>query len=31
MTGGAQKQKTSSLLTRKGELEELKEKLIVME
>ena len=30
MTGGAQKQKTSSLLTRKGELEELKEKLIVM-
>lgn len=30
MTGGAQKQKTSSLLTRKGELEELKEKLIIM-
>ena len=30
MTGGAQKQKTSSLLTRKGELEDLKEKLIVM-
>lgn len=30
MTGGAQKQKTSSLLTRKGELEELKEKLSVM-
>jgi chromosome segregation protein len=30
MTGGAQKQKTNSLLTRKGELEELKEKLIVM-
>ncbi|PAE43390.1 chromosome segregation protein SMC [Bacillus sp. 7884-1] len=30
MTGGAQKQKTSSLLTRKGELEELKVKLIVM-
>lgn len=30
MTGGAQKQKTSSLLTRKSELEELKEKLIVM-
>ncbi|WP_144548991.1 chromosome segregation protein SMC [Bacillus sp. X1(2014)] len=31
MTGGAVKQKNSSLLTRKGELEELKEKLIVME
>ncbi|MBV7503765.1 chromosome segregation protein SMC [Bacillus sp. sid0103] len=31
MTGGAIKQKNSSLLTRKGELEELKEKLIVME
>jgi chromosome segregation protein len=30
MTGGAQKQKTSSLLTRKGELEGLKEKLGVM-
>ncbi len=30
MTGGAQKQKSSSLLTRKGELEELKGKLIVM-
>ncbi|SDM02276.1 chromosome segregation protein SMC [Bacillus sp. OK048] len=30
MTGGAQKQKTSSLLTRKGELEDLKEKVIVM-
>jgi chromosome segregation protein len=30
MTGGAQKQKTSSLLTRKGELEELKEKLNIM-
>jgi chromosome segregation protein len=30
MTGGAQKQKTSSLLTRKGELEDLKEKLAVM-
>lgn len=31
MTGGAIKQKNSSLLTRKGELEELKEKLMVME
>ncbi|MFL6562210.1 MAG: chromosome segregation protein SMC, partial [Bacillus sp. (in: firmicutes)] len=31
MTGGAIKQKNSSLLTRKGELEELKEKLTVME
>ena len=31
MTGGAVKQKNSSLLTRKGELEELKEKLIGME
>lgn len=30
MTGGAQKQKTSSLLTRKGELEDLKEKLVKM-
>ncbi|HEY2421341.1 MAG TPA: chromosome segregation protein SMC [Neobacillus sp.] len=30
MTGGAVKQKTSSLLTRKGELEDLKEKLIIM-
>ncbi|MFP7296101.1 chromosome segregation protein SMC [Neobacillus niacini] len=30
MTGGAQKQKNSSLLTRKGELEELKDKLVVM-
>ncbi|MEH7177208.1 chromosome segregation protein SMC [Neobacillus vireti] len=30
MTGGAQKQKTSSLLTRKGELEELRDKLVVM-
>jgi chromosome segregation protein len=30
MTGGAVKQKTSSLLTRKGELEELKEKLAIM-
>ncbi|EKN64093.1 chromosome partition protein SMC [Neobacillus bataviensis LMG 21833] len=31
MTGGATKQKSSSLLTRKGELENLKEKLVVME
>jgi chromosome segregation protein len=31
MTGGAIKQKTSSLLTRKGELENLTEKLVVME
>ncbi|MCL6572020.1 MAG: chromosome segregation protein SMC [Bacillus sp. (in: Bacteria)] len=31
MTGGAIKQKTSSLLTRKGELEDLTEKLVVME
>ncbi len=31
MTGGAVKQKTSSLLTRKGELEELKQKLVIME
>ncbi|WML39061.1 chromosome segregation protein SMC [Neobacillus sp. OS1-2] len=31
MTGGATKQKSSSLLTRKGELEKLKEKLVVME
>ncbi|MEH7094640.1 chromosome segregation protein SMC [Neobacillus vireti] len=31
MTGGALKQKTTSLLTRKGELENLKEKLIMME
>ncbi|WP_160720036.1 chromosome segregation protein SMC [Bacillus sp. USDA818B3_A] len=31
MTGGAIKQKTTSLLTRKGELENLKEKLVVME
>jgi len=31
MTGGAIKQKSSSLLTRKGELENLKEKLVVME
>lgn len=31
MTGGATKQKSSSLLTRKGELDNLKEKLIVME
>ncbi|MEH7074989.1 chromosome segregation protein SMC [Neobacillus drentensis] len=31
MTGGAIKQKSSSLLTRKGELEELKEKLGVMD
>jgi chromosome segregation protein len=31
MTGGAVKQKTSSLLTRKGELEELKEKLKIMD
>ncbi len=30
MTGGAIKQKTSSLLTRKGELEDLKEKLLIM-
>lgn len=30
MTGGAIKQKTSSLLTRKGELEDLKEKLVIM-
>ncbi|MDQ0198566.1 chromosome segregation protein SMC [Neobacillus ginsengisoli] len=30
MTGGAVKQKTSSLLTRKGELEDLKEKLVFM-
>jgi chromosome segregation protein len=31
MTGGATKQKTSSLLTRKGELEDLKEKLKIMD
>ncbi|MCM3569093.1 chromosome segregation protein SMC [Neobacillus mesonae] len=31
MTGGTVKQKTSSLLTRKGELEDLKEKLVIME
>ncbi|MGG3466640.1 chromosome segregation protein SMC [Neobacillus pocheonensis] len=31
MTGGAVKQKTTSLLTRKGELDELKTKLIIME
>jgi chromosome segregation protein len=31
MTGGAVKQKTSSLLTRKGELEDLKVKLVIME
>jgi chromosome segregation protein len=31
MTGGAVKQKTSSLLTRKGELEDLKTKLVKME
>jgi chromosome segregation protein len=31
MTGGAVKQKSSSLLTRKGELEDLKSKLTVME
>ena len=31
MTGGASKQKTSSLLSRKAELEELKNKLIDME
>ncbi|MEH7333442.1 chromosome segregation protein SMC [Neobacillus drentensis] len=31
MTGGAVKQKTSSLLTRKGELDELKGKLVIME
>lgn len=31
MTGGALKQKTSSLLSRKGELEELKRKLVDME
>ncbi|MFD2443492.1 chromosome segregation protein SMC [Bacillus sp. CGMCC 1.16607] len=31
MTGGASKQKTSSLLSRKGELEELKKKLFDME
>ncbi len=31
MTGGAMKQKTTSLLTRKGELENLKEKLVMME
>lgn len=31
MTGGAVKQKTSSLLTRKGELEDLKAKLVIME
>jgi chromosome segregation protein len=31
MTGGAVKQKTTSLLTRKGELEDLKEKLTVMD
>jgi chromosome segregation protein len=31
MTGGASKQKTTSLLTRKGELEDLTEKLVVME
>nr|WP_263328020.1 chromosome segregation protein SMC [Neobacillus sp. Marseille-Q6967] len=30
MTGGAVKQKTTSILTRKGELEELKEKLGIM-
>jgi chromosome segregation protein len=31
MTGGAVKQKTTSLLTRKGELEDLKEKLAIMD
>ncbi|AZU61492.1 chromosome segregation protein SMC [Neobacillus mesonae] len=31
MTGGTVKQKTSSLLTRKGELEDLKAKLVIME
>ncbi|WP_413301344.1 chromosome segregation protein SMC [Bacillus sp. 1P10SD] len=31
MTGGAVKQKNSSLLTRKGELEDLKAKLVIME
>ncbi|MBP3038306.1 chromosome segregation protein SMC [Bacillaceae bacterium Marseille-Q3522] len=31
MTGGALKQKSTSLLSRKGELEELKEKLVEME
>ena len=31
MTGGALKQKTTSLLSRKGELEEFKEKLVDME
>ncbi|MEH7415428.1 chromosome segregation protein SMC [Neobacillus drentensis] len=31
MTGGAVKQRTSSLLTRKGELENLKDKLVMME
>lgn len=31
MTGGAVKQKTNSLLSRKGELEDLKEKLVDME
>lgn len=31
MTGGAVRQKTTSLLTRKGELEDLKEKLVMME
>ncbi|ETI66929.1 chromosome segregation protein SMC [Neobacillus vireti] len=31
MTGGAVKQKTSSLLSRKGELEDLKAKLVIME
>lgn len=31
MTGGATKQKSSSLLSRKGELEDLKEKLVVMD
>ncbi|AIM17675.1 MULTISPECIES: chromosome segregation protein SMC [Neobacillus] len=31
MTGGSVKQKTSSLLTRKGELEDLKAKLVIME
>ncbi|WP_042356271.1 chromosome segregation protein SMC [Bacillus rubiinfantis] len=31
MTGGAVKQKNSSLLTRKGELEDIKDKLVMME
>ncbi|WP_066318457.1 chromosome segregation protein SMC [Bacillus sp. FJAT-29814] len=31
MTGGAAKQKSSSLLSRKGELEDLKAKLVIME